>query len=829
MADTNSARPRSLDAARDYVRRGWCPIPIPVREKGPVVNGWPELRLQTEDDLRHHFGTDPGNIGVLLGTPSGDLVDVDLDCREARLIAADFLPATGCSFGRHSAPWSHWLYVARGATHETFKDPTSVQERSVMAELRATKQQTVFPPSEHPSGELITFHQEDEPGEVLWDDLRTAVARLAAGALLVRHYPAKGERQEFAMALAGALLRSGFTVQEVKTFLRAVASGAFDDEVEKRVEVAERTAARIEQSEPVSGWPRLSSLLGEPKICRVIRRWIGSGWDAIPGMSLDDLPGVILTNVPLRHQSDQALSALAIANDPPFIFVRDKRLVQQFVTDEGRAVIRNVGEAETRGILTRSANFVRVTRTGGALQASPPNDLVRDVISRGSWGPDFPVLNGLVSVPVMRPDGTILNMPGYDPQTGLLFCQATGSEILEVSASPNAEQASSALALIDDAFGDMPCISDAARANLLALFLTPLLRPAITGRIPLCVIDAPQQGNGKSLLAECISVVVTGQPAAMMTAPGYEEEWRKQITSTLLEGPDFVVIDNVINVLDSAALATVITGTSWKDRLLGRNEMANIPSRATWVVTGNNVRLGGDMPRRSYRVRLDAETARPWRRAVFKHHDLSQWVADHRSELVGAGLTLGRAWFAAGCPKDKSLIPLGGFTGWAETIGGVLMVANVRGFLSDLDAMYGEDDNQSVQWERFLFELHHVYGATEFTAAGIADKLFARDGFRQVLPDDLHEAYTRDAGMGGFVRKLGKALSQNREVRFGGADLYLLRSARTTHHQVNWSVAVGKVEELENVIDIDLAEAPSHGSLRSEDRGAAASSADIGF
>jgi hypothetical protein len=52
------------------------------------------------------------NVGVLLGDPSGGLVDVDLDCEQALLVAEQFLPPTGAVFGRPGRPNSHHLYVA---------------------------------------------------------------------------------------------------------------------------------------------------------------------------------------------------------------------------------------------------------------------------------------------------------------------------------------------------------------------------------------------------------------------------------------------------------------------------------------------------------------------------------------------------------------------------------------------------------------------------------------------------------------------------------------------------------------------------------------------
>src|SRR3954466_3079232 len=33
------------EAARLYMSRGWCPVPIPVGEKGPRTSGWQNLRI----------------------------------------------------------------------------------------------------------------------------------------------------------------------------------------------------------------------------------------------------------------------------------------------------------------------------------------------------------------------------------------------------------------------------------------------------------------------------------------------------------------------------------------------------------------------------------------------------------------------------------------------------------------------------------------------------------------------------------------------------------------------------------------------------------------
>jgi Bifunctional DNA primase/polymerase, N-terminal len=105
--------------ARGYTKRGWSPIPVPADEKNPAMKGWQQLRI-TEANLNKHFNGARLNIGVLLGEPSGGLIDLDLDCDEAVKLAPKFLPDTA-TFGREHNPASHRLYRCAYTLPETRK------------------------------------------------------------------------------------------------------------------------------------------------------------------------------------------------------------------------------------------------------------------------------------------------------------------------------------------------------------------------------------------------------------------------------------------------------------------------------------------------------------------------------------------------------------------------------------------------------------------------------------------------------------------------------------------------------------------------------------
>jgi predicted P-loop ATPase len=172
--------------AERFIARGMVPIPIPLRTKAPDFLHWQRV---TRETALERFNGAECNYGVLLGEPSGWVVDIDLDCPEAVAIASEFLPATA-TFGRASSRRSHWLYRASGATTEKFVYRRMVNGKpkgDTILELRSTGCQTVFPPSVHESGEAIAFDGDDEPVVSNAEQLQRAVRKLAAAALLMRH------------------------------------------------------------------------------------------------------------------------------------------------------------------------------------------------------------------------------------------------------------------------------------------------------------------------------------------------------------------------------------------------------------------------------------------------------------------------------------------------------------------------------------------------------------------------------------------------------------------------------------------------------------------
>ena len=514
-----------------------------------------------------------------------------------------------------------------------------------------------------------------------------------------------------------------------------------------------------------------------------------------PAEERQPLPQIICSNRPMPAVTAEAITALQAANNPPALFVRSGALARVRTDERGRPVIDDVAAPVLRGSMARAALWYKVNQGGDMRHVPPPDDYVQDALALGAW--PFPALEAITETPALRGDGSILDRPGYDPATGLFYVPARGLKPPTVPSNPTPAELAAAVALIDETIGDFPYADAASRANAFALMLTPVLRPAIVGNTPLCLIDKPQAGTGASLLAEAVSILATGRQAAMMTAPADDSEWRKRITAALLEGATVVTIDNVETTLQSASLAAALTSSTWKDRVLGQSATVVVSQRATWLATGNNIRLGGDMPRRCYWIRLDAQTAQPWRRQDFRHPGLIGWVTENRGRLLGALLTLARSWYAAGSPPAADLAPLGSFESWTRTVGGVLAHAGITGFLGNLDALYERVDEEGQQWQRFLETWADVIGASPLTVAELLKRLKTgleepqKDAgalaLAEALPDALASGLTDPKRAAGFSRQLGKALSKRAGMTFEGG-LRLDKAADSHSKTQKWSV-----------------------------------------
>ncbi|OYW53872.1 MAG: ATPase [Hyphomicrobium sp. 32-62-53] len=420
----------------------------------------------------------------------------------------------------------------------------------------------------------------------------------------------------------------------------------------------------------------------------------------------------------LARAVEKTWSLLLASNRTPWLFRYAGIPTWVVPDDEGRPVAATLNEDRLRHMLARLAKWVRENAKGELVPAPPPVSVVKSILATPD--PGLPVLMGIVNTPVFGRNGQLLTSPGYHPDARLLYQPTPGFTLADIPERPCPDQIAAARALIcEDFLGDFPFVSAAEMAHCVALLLLGFVRAMIDGSTPLHLIEKPTPGTGATLMVDSIATILTGTGASVMTEGRDDEEWRKRVTAKLRQVPSILLIDNLRNKLDSAAVAAALTAPYWEDRILGASEMARLPIRCVWIATGNNPEFSNEMARRLVRIRLDAHVERPWQRAEFRHPDLMTWVRANRARLVAACLTLCQAWIAAGRPRGHKTI--GSYENWGGVIGGILETAGIPGFLGNLEEMMAASDAEGAAWSAFISAWWDRFGTAEVAAGDLVD------------------------------------------------------------------------------------------------------------
>lgn len=457
---------------------------------------------------------------------------------------------------------------------------------------------------------------------------------------------------------------------------------------------------------------------------------------------------------------------------------------------DGAPIIRSLLLPTVRERLAAGARWLKFDgRAKQWVGTLPPDPVVSGVCARGEWGGVRPLVSVATS-PCLRPDGTVLQTPGYDPDTATLYWPSEA--YAHVGDSPSIDDARGAVEALREIVCDFPFAKPEHESAWMAGVLTMLARPAIDGPCPLFAVDATTRGTGKSRLVDAAVRLVTGSDAARTSMPEDDDEMRKRITSLMLEGDPAVCLDNITRTITLPSLDAVLTATTWKDRLLGVMATVSAPARAVWWATGNNIILGGDLSRRTLHIRLESPLENPEERSNFTHPELLRWVDANRCRLVASGLTILRAYTLAGSPYSGPL--WGSFEEWSRLVPGALVWAGASDPLLARASIEPAMDEEKRALVVLIAGLQRL-AQRPISARAIVDALYpthdphdgplAPDGYDD-LRDVIEQETRSPTGRKPEARRLGKWLQRVRGRVVGGR-----RVIRTEGdgHVACWSVA----------------------------------------
>ncbi len=470
--------------------------------------------------------------------------------------------------------------------------------------------------------------------------------------------------------------------------------------------------------------------------------------------------------------------------------------------DDGPAQVRTLNATALAAMIDATFAVMRSTKDHGLRPALMSKSVTERIIAAPEHVNAIRPLTGVVHTPVLRPDWSMVTEPGYDPATRLLFLPDPQLGTINVPLDPGDHDVEAARDLLLHLLSGFPFDSESDRANYIAAMLAPLIRPALpTGStLPLLVLNAPMPGSGKTLLAEILMMLFGGVFRTRLPDGG--DEVRKQITTVLERTTAPVIVwDNIIGTIRSADLAALLTTTMWNDRILGESRDVSQPNDRLWVVTGNNVNLGGDLARRGVWVTIDPNRPNPHLRTGFAIEDMRSYVSDHRADLLSALLTCIRSWVVAGASWDTSRSDT--FAGFADVTAAVLAHVGIPGTVMGAEtnrADVGADDDE---WAMFLAAVRRRFGDEEFTIAELVDAMkdtslpggfgtpkptTAAESLIEALPEDLAAKFHNNYGP-----PINKSLGmwfRNRAGRWAGG-----RVARAASHDTHRNTARYRVDE----------------------------------
>lgn len=421
----------------------------------------------------------------------------------------------------------------------------------------------------------------------------------------------------------------------------------------------------------------------------------------------------VVTNKPQLDITNEAeavegLLDIMAAEQLPGFYKRSSGPCWVYEDDQGNPLVRQLGTDNLRAYLAEHVMTYQVVSDPLTEGTKEVRELVMPktcgtILGRKDW-PLLP-LRGIVASPVVRPDGTLIQAPGYDKPTGLYLHPRVPLRRLAPQVTAESVERAKTIVL-GQMLADFPFVDDSDRAQYLGALLSPIVRHYVSGPTPMVVITGTSQASGKTLLKDAFGYVYG---LAETPWPENDAELRKAITAKLWDcGDPVIAMDNLPNghIIKSPILSSLVTSANWSDRLLGSTSSVTIPNDRLWVLTGNNLRTGGDNARRTLWVRLDPNCPNPDQRDNFTVGDLRSWLTDNASTVVAALVTMVRGWLADGAKTINTR--MGDYSRWASVMAGILDYLGVPGWLANRDNAATTLDDEAEEWGIFLTTWHET-------------------------------------------------------------------------------------------------------------------------
>lgn len=388
----------------------------------------------------------------------------------------------------------------------------------------------------------------------------------------------------------------------------------------------------------------------------------------------------------------------------------------------------------------------------------PTEHLAKLLLELDEW-PNLPKLTGIVTHPMMRHDGTILDEPGYDEATNLLYI-SDGTEFPRVKDQPTDDDAHAALATLLKPIRLVPYAGDndedavagqeikenersVSRSVALSAMLSVPARYAVPV-IPVFAYTAPRPGEAKTTHADIIAQMMEGKHAPITTLSQSEDEAEKQLKTVLKGGDPVITLNNLTIPLGEHALlcsATLDQGVI-KFRDFHTLNDVEVPGNRIWMANGVRLVVLESMKRRTLLCRIDSGCEKP--QGLDYPFSPRKLAHEMRPELVHAALTILR-WHHNKGRKAPAGRKFADYEEWDALVPGALVALGEPDPYTSQDAIEAADDASNAigrffdAWSSTIGPNTSV-GAQDIISAIDTGGFAAAEGAGQAVESELSAA-----------------------------------------------------------------------------------------
>lgn len=415
--------------------------------------------------------------------------------------------------------------------------------------------------------------------------------------------------------------------------------------------------------------------------------------------------------------------------------------------------LRKTTAGRLRLAITQGYDLRKPSSKGdGYVPARLNNQTILDALANPDACPRLRPVREVVRTPLLTPDLDLVTDPGYHSE--YLYLPSPGQQVTPVRLGD-----SQAIQFIRGIFHQFPWDCPGDEFNWLAALLLPILLTATPeGNAPLVLIHAHQPGSGKTLLAQTLLTLYSGE---MLPFPKSEEEMVKTLTSSLSSPHGVVRVFDNIDDLSSRALEQLLTSPQWSARLLGGNAIATLRNTKLWVATGNNCHVGKDMLRRTLWVSIDPKVARPEERTGYEIPNLNQWMSQNKTSVLSYLYGLIIDWRDAGAPMPSS-VPADSFPA-LDIATAILNFHGVEGSARDRSNQPVQRSTDDDILLEFVCRLYDQFGDTPFSAKDLHAAAIGNEDLQHSIPGNYNPETTTPRSIGMILKRREKRIVSDEE------------------------------------------------------------------